>query len=42
MRKDPGEAVDVIFRSVIITTSIKVMVEGPWPNMKAFKASDQK
>jgi hypothetical protein len=34
--------VEVMSRPVIMTTSIKVGVMGPWPNMKQFKASDQK
>ena len=33
---------DVISRPVIITTSSRVGVMGPWPNMKQFRASDQK
>jgi hypothetical protein len=33
---------DAISRPVIITTSIRVGVIGPWPNKKQFRASDQK
>jgi hypothetical protein len=33
---------DVISRLVIIITSIRVGVIGPWPNKKQFRASDQK
>jgi hypothetical protein len=33
---------DAISRPVIIITSIRVGVIGPWPNKKQFKASDQK
>jgi hypothetical protein len=33
---------DEMFKPVIITTSRRVGVIGPWPNKKQFKASDQK
>ena len=33
---------DVTSRLVIMTTSSRVGVMGPWPNMKQFRASDQK
>jgi hypothetical protein len=33
---------DVMSRPVIMTTSSRVGVMGPWPNMKQFRASDQK
>jgi hypothetical protein len=33
---------DTISRPVIIITSIRVGVIGPWPNKKQFRASDQK
>jgi hypothetical protein len=33
---------DEMFKPVIIITSWRVGVIGPWPNKKQFKASDQK
>jgi hypothetical protein len=33
---------DEMFKPVIIITSRRVGVIGPWPNKKQFKASDQK
>ena len=33
---------DEMSKPVIITTSIKVGVVGPWPKRKQFNASDQK
>ena len=33
---------DAISRPVIMTTSSKVGVMGPWPNMMQFRVSDQK
>jgi hypothetical protein len=33
---------DEMSRPVIMATSSRVGVMGPWPNMKQFRASDQK